>query len=191
METSTVNGLTSRSSQSSITPQTSEVPERPKRRRFSIAEKRRIVAAADACVPGTLGALLRREGIYSSLLARWRRQRNGGNFDAVVLRQRSSEKIEGQALQRRNAELEVENRKLLNRRLQRAELILEIQKKLRGSWGSNSRAPMRTRAINRCCSRLEQVIAGENRLYCVRRESIYTGSSPTRTACTKSSSSPS
>ena len=146
METSTVNGPTSRSSRSSITPQTSEVPERPKRRRFSIAEKRRIVAAADACVPGTLGALLRREGIYSSLLARWRRQRNGGNFDAVVLRQRSSQKIEGQALQRRNAELEVENRKL-NRRLQRAELILEIQKKAAGLLGielKGSRRRVRT-----------------------------------------------
>jgi transposase len=141
METSTVNGAASRSSRSSITPQTSEVPERPKRRRFSIAEKRRIVAAADACVPGTLGALLRREGIYSSLLARWRRQRNGGNFDAVVLRQRSSEKIEGQALQRRNAELEVENRKLLNRRLQRAELILEIQKKAAGLLGIELKGP--------------------------------------------------
>src|ERR1035438_6323386 len=140
METSTVNGPASRSSRSSITPQTSEVPERPKRRRFSIAEKRRIVAAADACVPGTLGALLRREGIYSSLLARWRRQRNGGNFDAVVLRQRSSQKIEGQALQRRNAELEVENRKL-NRRLQRAELILEIQKKAAGLLGIELKGP--------------------------------------------------
>jgi transposase-like protein len=91
-------------------------------------------------VPGTLGALLRREGIYSSLLARWRRQRNGGNFDAVVLRQRSSQKVEGHALQRRNAELEVENRKL-NRRLQRAELILEIQKKAAGLLGIELKGP--------------------------------------------------
>src|SRR5450755_4898555 len=56
-----------------------------------------------------------------------RRTLNSRNFDAVVLRRCSSQKIEGQALQRRNAELEVEIRKL-NRRLQRAELILEIQK---------------------------------------------------------------
>jgi transposase len=128
METSTVNGL---ASGSSTTAKTSEIPERPKRRRFSIAEKRRIVTSADACAPGTLGALLRREGIYSSLLARWRQQRNAGEFDAVTLRQRSSEKSQGQGLQRRNAELEVENRKLY-RRLQRAELIMEIQKKAAG-----------------------------------------------------------
>ena len=136
METSTVNGLASRSS----TTETSEIPERPKRRRFSIAEKRRIVTAADVCVPGTLGTLLRREGIYSSLLARWRQQRNAGEFDPVALRQRSSQKVEGQALQRRNAELEVEIRKL-HRRLQRADLILEIQKKAAGLLGIELKGP--------------------------------------------------
>lgn len=137
METSTVNGLASRSS---TTVQTSEIVERPKRRRFSIAEKRRIVTAADACAPGTLGALLRREGIYSSLLARWRQQRNTGEFDAVTLRQRSSQKLHGQAIQRRNDELEIENRKL-HRRLQRAELILEIQKKAAGLLGIELKGP--------------------------------------------------
>jgi len=137
METSTVNG---RPSGLSTTTRNSEVPERPKRRRFSIAEKQRIVAAADACLPGTIGALLRREGIYSSLLARWRRQRAGGNFDAVTVRQRLLQKSEGQALQRRNAELEVENRKL-HRRLQRAELILEIQKKAAGLLGIELKGP--------------------------------------------------
>ena len=69
METFTVNGLASRSSTTAKTP---EVPERPKRGRFSMAEKRRIVTTADVCMPGTLGALLQREGIDSSLLARWR-----------------------------------------------------------------------------------------------------------------------
>jgi transposase len=137
METSTVNGLASRSP---TTAKTSEVPERPKRRRFSVAEKRRIVTAADVCVPGTLGALLRREGIYSSLLASWRQQRNAGDFDPVALRQRSSQKSEGQALQRRNAELEVENRKL-HRRLQRAELILDIQKHAAGLLGIELKGP--------------------------------------------------
>jgi transposase len=137
METSTFNGLASRSS---ATAKTSEIPERPKRRRFSIAEKRRIVTAADACASGALGPLLRREGIYSSLLARWRQQRNAGEFDAVTLRQRSSQKIHGQALQRRNAELEVENRKL-HRRLQRAELIMEIQKKAAGLLGIELKGP--------------------------------------------------
>jgi transposase len=136
VETSTVNGLTSRSS----TTTHSYILERPKRRRFSIAEKRRIVTAADVCVPGTIGALLRREGIYSSLLARWRQQRNAGDFDAVEVRHRSSQRVEGQALQRRNAELEVENRKL-HRRLQRAELIMEIQKKAAGLLGIELKGP--------------------------------------------------
>jgi transposase len=137
MEISTVNG---RPSGISTAARDSEVPERPKRRRFPIAEKRRIVAAADACLPGTIGALLRREGIYSSLLARWRRQRDGGNLDAVTLRQRSWEKSEGQALQRRNAELEVENRRL-TRRLERAQLILDIQKKAAGLLGIELKGP--------------------------------------------------
>ncbi len=138
MEPSTVNG---RPSGVVSTPtRSSEITERPKRRSFPLAEKRRIVAAADACLPGTLGALLRREGIYSSLLARWRRQRDGGNFDAVALRRRSSQKSEEQVLQRRNAELEVENRKL-KRRLERAELIVGIQKKAAGLLGIELKGP--------------------------------------------------
>ena len=137
METSTVNGQASRLANSS---RNLEIPERPKRRRFSIAEKRRIVAAADACEPGTIGMLLRREGIYSSLLSTWRKQRDRGDFDAATLRKRSSQKSDSQALQRRNAELEVENRKL-NRRLQRAELILDIQKKAAGLLGIELKGP--------------------------------------------------
>lgn len=52
-----------------------EVVATAKRRQFPVSEKRRIVAAADACKkPGELGALLRREGVYSSMLSRWRKQ---------------------------------------------------------------------------------------------------------------------
>jgi transposase len=137
METSTVNGQASRISK---TNRNLEIPERPKRRKFSLAEKRRIVAAADACEPGTLGTLLRREGIYSSLLSTWRKQRDRGEFDVATLRKRSSQKSDAQTLQRRNAELEVENRKL-NRRLQRAELILDIQKKAAGLLGIELKGP--------------------------------------------------
>ena len=137
METTTVNGVPTRSPKAM---RDSEILERPKRRRFSLEEKRRILSATDACAPGTLGALLRREGIYSSLLAVWRAQRDRGSFDAEVLRKRSSRKSEEQALQRRNAELERENRKL-NRRLQRAELILDIQKKAAGLLGIELKSP--------------------------------------------------
>ena len=56
-----------------------EVPAKVQRRRFSVEYRLRIVKQADACKkPGELGALLRREGLYSSLLTNWRRQREQG-----------------------------------------------------------------------------------------------------------------
>src|SRR3954447_16514885 len=56
-----------------------ELVERPKRRRFSADYKLRIVREADACTaPGEIGVLLRREGLYSSLLTEWRRARDAG-----------------------------------------------------------------------------------------------------------------
>ena len=56
-----------------------EVPEKARRRRFSAAYKLRILQAAEACTePGEIGALLRREGLYSSHLSKWRRQREAG-----------------------------------------------------------------------------------------------------------------
>lgn len=118
----------------------SEIPEKLKRRRFSLADKRRILTAADACAPGTLGSLLRREGIYSSLLSSWRKERARGNFDAELLRRRATRASEEQALQRRNIELERDNRKL-HRRLERAELILDIQKKAAGLLGMELKSP--------------------------------------------------
>src|SRR5947209_1012967 len=61
-----------------------EVSERPKRRRFAAAYKLRIVQEADAAVEfGQVGALLRREGLYSSQLAAWRRSRDSGAFSAL------------------------------------------------------------------------------------------------------------
>ena len=57
-----------------------EVPEQPKRRQFSAAYKARVLAEADACSErGQIGALLRREGLYSSHLTDWRRQREAGD----------------------------------------------------------------------------------------------------------------
>jgi len=61
-----------------------ELVERPKRRRFSAEYKLRIVREADACArPGEVGALLRREGLYSSLLTEWRRARDSGALRAL------------------------------------------------------------------------------------------------------------
>ena len=57
----------------------SEVLEKPVRRRFTVEYKAKILAEADACTePGMLGELLRREGLYSSHLSTWRRRRDEG-----------------------------------------------------------------------------------------------------------------
>jgi len=61
-----------------------ELVERPRRRRFTAEYKLRVLREADACArPGEIGALLRREGLYSSLLTEWRRQRERGALEAL------------------------------------------------------------------------------------------------------------
>ncbi len=69
----------------------SEVLEKPVRRRFTVEYKARILAEADACTqPGVLGELLRREGLYSSHLATWRRQRDEGDLAGLTPKRRGS-----------------------------------------------------------------------------------------------------
>jgi transposase len=61
-----------------------ELVEGPKRRCFSAEYKLRVLREADACTrPGEVGALLRREGLYSSLLSEWRKQRDAGSLQAL------------------------------------------------------------------------------------------------------------
>ena len=97
------------------------------RRRFSAEEKLRILAEADACTElGEIGALVRREGIHSSYLSRWRRARDRGELDGLKAKKRGP-KTDRQAqanetLRRENAQLRV--------RLEQAETIIEVQKKL-------------------------------------------------------------
>jgi transposase len=75
----------------SLGPLPSEVAEKPKRRRLSAEYRLRIVREADACkVPGEMGALLRREGPYSSLLTAWRRQRDEGALEGLRSKKRGS-----------------------------------------------------------------------------------------------------
>lgn len=124
----------------SISTEISIAPEKPQRRHFSVAEKLRIVQAAGACKPGTLGAFLRREGIFSSQLSTWRKQRDRGDLDPGAARQRARSKSQTEALQSRAAELERENRKL-RRKLARAELIAEVQKKFAGLLGIDLESP--------------------------------------------------
>jgi transposase len=101
-----------------------ELVERPRRRRFSAEYKLRILREADACVkPGEVGALLRREGLYSSLLTEWRRQRERGSL-AAFERPRGRPKADPReaqiaALQRRLQRAEVE--------LEKARRVIEVQ----------------------------------------------------------------
>jgi len=101
-----------------------------KRRTFSKADKLRILTDADACsAPGDIGALLRREGIYSSHLATWRKQRQLTG-EAGALERKRGPKIELVSIQeRRVAELEKQVERL-QAKLVKADLIIDVQKKL-------------------------------------------------------------
>jgi|SRR5690606_9402746 len=107
-----------------------EVPEKPRRRQYSGEYKLRILAAADACsAPGEVNSLLRREGLYSSLLSNWRKQRDRGAISGLEPKKRGPKSKEPNPLAGRLAELERENRKL-RERLAQAEAIIEVQKKV-------------------------------------------------------------
>ncbi len=107
-----------------------EVPEKARRRRFTAKYKLRILAKADRCSkPGDVGKLLRQEGLYSSILSRWREQRETGALAALTpkKRGRKARPVDPQA--KRVAELERENVRL-RQKLEKAETIIEVQKKL-------------------------------------------------------------
>ena len=100
------------------------------RRSFSAQDKLRILEEADACTePGEVGALVRREGIYFSYLTRWRRARDRGQLDGLKSKKRGPKKSVDQALAEENAALRRENERL-RARLQQAETIIDVQKKL-------------------------------------------------------------
>ena len=107
-----------------------EVVATARRRHFSAAEKLRILAAADACTqPGEIGALMRREGIYSSSLSQWRKQRDNGAITALKPHKRGPRADPLLAESRRNEALTREVAKL-RRQLAQAELIIDVQKKV-------------------------------------------------------------
>jgi transposase-like protein len=108
----------------------SEVPEKPVRRRFTAAYKQQILAEADRCSqPGELGRLLRREGLYSSLLSTWRRQRDEGVLAVLAPKRRGRKVKRKDAVALENERLRREN-ELLTQRLKQAETIIEVQKKV-------------------------------------------------------------
>ena len=102
---------------------------RPKRRRFSVDYKLRILAEADAsAIPGQIGAMLRREGLYSSNLTGWRQQRETGQLSALTPAKPGPKPKEHHLLEGRVKELE-KGKRTLERKLKRAEWLLEISKK--------------------------------------------------------------
>ena len=118
-----------------------EVLAKPKRRRFSAEYQLRIVREADACkAPGEVGALLRREGLYSSLLSAWRRQCDAGALASLRSKKRGPK---AKAVDPRMKRLEREVTQL-RRQLEQAETIIEIQKKVAGILG----IPLRTSELD-------------------------------------------
>jgi len=106
-----------------------EVVPQARRRQFSAEYKLRVLQEAEACDgPGQIGALLRREGLYSSHLTTWRRQREQGQLQGLAARKRGRKKARD-ARDEEIAQLRQENRQL-RARLQQAETIIEVQKKL-------------------------------------------------------------
>ena len=102
------------------------VSEKAQRRRFTAEYKLRILREADACKqPGELGALLRREGLYSSYLVTWRQQRDRAAQTGIVASKRGPK---AKVVDPRVKQLERENANL-KRRIRRMDLLLEIQKK--------------------------------------------------------------
>jgi transposase len=115
-----------------------EVIAKAKRKQFSAAEKLRILREVEACQgSGEIGALLRREGIYSSYLTTWRRQRERGELDGLAP-QRRGPKPDPQAAE--IARLKRENERL-QKRLQQAELIIDFQKKAAQLFGGTLEMP--------------------------------------------------
>ncbi len=105
-----------------------EVTPKAKRRIFTAAYKKKILAEMDAAAgSGSIGELLRREGIYSSTLTRWRRERDNA-VDSAFSQKRGPEPkhnpltAENEKLRRQNHRLQEELRK--------AEIIIDVQKKV-------------------------------------------------------------
>ena len=113
-----------------VAPADPEVVAVARRRQFSASTKRRILAAAERCTePGEIGALLRREGIYSSQLAAWRKRRGAEGASGLDTRKRGRKADPVVAETHRTAKLTRENERL-RRQLAQARLIIDVQKKV-------------------------------------------------------------
>ena len=103
-----------------------EVPERARRRTYSAQYKVRILAEYERCNPGAKGSLLRREGLYSSMISEWRKQRDHGALQGLATpagRPRNDPRNQEMAkLKRENARLQTD--------LTKAHHVIEVQRKL-------------------------------------------------------------
>jgi len=115
-----------------------EVVAKAKRKQFTVAEKQRILREVEACQgSGEIGALLRREGIYSSYLTTWRRQKENGELEGLSPQKRGP-KSNPDAIELAKLRREHER---LKERMRQAELIIEVQKKVALMLGANLEAP--------------------------------------------------
>lgn len=113
-----------------------EVVAKPKRRQYSADYKLQVLREADACTkPGEIGAILRREGLYSSLLSNWRAQRDAGTLAGLKPKKRGRKAKPADARDEQIKALEKEKRALerdkarLEARLHKADLMLDLQRK--------------------------------------------------------------
>lgn len=107
-----------------------QVAAKPQRRRFTAQYKRSILEQVDACTkPGEVGALLRREGLYSSHIANWKRAREQGEIAALAPKKRGRKAREVDPRDQRISELEQQLAKERARR-ERAEALVDLQKKV-------------------------------------------------------------
>ena len=107
-----------------------ELTDRPRRRTFTAQDKLRILADIDrAAGTGGIGAILRREGLYSSALSDWRRQRDAGTLGALTPSKRGPKPPPSNPLATELASARRDNTRL-QQRLERAEAIIELQKKV-------------------------------------------------------------
>jgi|ERR1700680_3239746 transposase len=111
-----------------------ELSDRPRRRTFTVGDKLRVLAEIDRAAAGGTGAILRREGLYSSTLSEWRRLREAGTLGGLTPVKRGPKPAVRNPLTAELAQAKRENARLV-RRLEHAEAIIAIQKKVAALLG--------------------------------------------------------
>ncbi len=121
--------------------------DKPSRRKFSVEYKLHILELADKCAePGSLGRLLRQEGVYSSSLSKWRRQRAQGILRGLSSSKRGAKPAEPNPLTSEVQRLQKENRRL-SKKLQKAELLIEVQKNFSTAGSGSTRREQLMQAV--------------------------------------------